>query len=313
MTPEPLTKGATLATLSPAGPVGDEEVRRGAAVLGREGYKVLRMPHALRRGQYLAGTDEQRASDIMDAFCDTTYDGIICTRGGYGTLRLLDKLDYDTLSRHPKPFIGFSDITALQTALYQRAGLITFTGPQLARGFGYEAKEGSLSGLDSFSHTCWFEMLEGHAWDKPLPLPEGWSLTTVCEGEAHGPLLGGNLAVLTGLCGTPWAPRFSGAIALLEEIDEPPYRVDRMLTQLHLSGAFEGMKGIVLGSFAQHVKGDRLDWATLAGELLSEKLNDVPIVRGAPYGHVGPCWTLPLGAEADLDTNAGTLLVKRGQ
>lgn len=313
MIPEPLPKGSTLATLSPAGPVGEEEVRRGAAVLSEEGYKVLRMPHALRRGQYLAGTDEQRVSDIMDAFRDDKYAGIICTRGGYGTLRLLDKLDYKLITSHPKPFVGFSDITALQTALYQRTGLVTFSGPQLARGFGYEAKEGSTSGLDDFSHACWFEMLEGRAWDKTLPLPDGWSLTTVREGTALGPLLGGNLAVLSGLCGTPWSPRFEGAIALLEEIDEPPYRVDRMLTQLHLAGAFDGVKGVILGSFAQHVKGERLDWASLAGELLSEKLDDVPILRGAPYGHVGPCWTLPLGAEAQLDTVNKTVMVMRGQ
>jgi len=317
LTPAPLRKGDVLAAVSPAGPVGADEVSRGADALGMAGYKLLRLPHALRQGQYLAGSDDQRASDLMDAFLDDRYQGIICTRGGYGSMRLLELLDFQAISHHPKPFVGFSDISALQAALWQQCELVTFSGPQLARGFGKaertEDGEG-YSGLDPFSSEHWFTMLEGRGWGEKLPMPEGSEgLMPVAPGRAEGTLLGGNLAVLAGLCGTPWSPRFNEAVALLEEIDEPPYRIDRMLTQLRLAGAFEGVKGIVLGEFVQHAGDEVKNWSQLAGEMLTAMLPEVPIVRGAPYGHVGPCWTLPVGGWALLDANQGSLRVERGR
>ncbi len=297
---------ARFVAVSPAGPVGEEEVRRGADVLREEGYEVLRGTHALRQGQYLAGTDAQRAGDLQRAFEDDAVDAIICTRGGYGSMRLLPLLDFAAIARNPKPFIGFSDITALQWALFDRAGLVSFSGVQLARGFGGE--------LPPFSYDSFFSALRGELWGRPLPMPEDRAQLQVHRNsgpdKVAGSLLGGNLAVLAALAGTPHAVRFGGAIALLEEIDEPHYRIDRTLTQLEQSGAFAGVRAVVLGSFAQHVKGERTEWASLAAEILASALPGVPIARGLPYGHVGPLLTLPIGAQAELDLRRGTMTIR---
>ncbi len=301
--PPPLAPGATLAVVSPAGPAPPGEVERGSAALRELGYRLHPMPSAHASGGYLAGPDAGRAADLMDAFLDAEIDGILCTRGGYGSMRLLPLLDYDRIAAHPKPLVGFSDITALQTALWRRCGLVTFSGPQLAKGWG--------KGLDAFSRAAWSEMLAGKLWGRPLPLPGDLrALEVVRPGVAEGRLLGGNLALLAALAGTGFAPDFTGAILLLEEIDEPLYRIDRMLTQLALAGLLEGVRGVVLGRFRQHTADEVREWSRPAAELLADYLPDVPILLGAPYGHEGECWTLPLGARALLDGKDGTLTVE---
>jgi muramoyltetrapeptide carboxypeptidase len=285
--------------------VDEDEVQRGIDALDMAGIQVVVSPHALDRDDYLAGNDADRAADLLAAFGDDSTDGVICTRGGYGTLRLLSMLDFSQLRGHFKPFIGFSDITALQIALYQRLGWITYSGPQLTRGFGGD--------LHPFSHDHFFTMVGGESWGKPMPYPEESSPRSVRDGLTEGTLFGGNLAVLASLCGTGFQPSFEGCIAVLEEIDEPPYRIDRTLTQLLLAGVFEGVRGIVLGSFAQHVQGERHERSETAERVLSEAISDVPIIAGVPYGHVGPCWTLPLGSPASLDAKAGELTLERGE
>lgn len=302
VTPKPIAPGGTLAAVSPAGPIGRDELDSGIAAMEKFGFTIDVSPHALDSGEYLAGSDADRAADLIEAFANDRFDGILCTRGGYGTMRILPHLDWERIAQHPKPFIGFSDVSALQQALWKKNGLVTFSGPQLARGFG--------GGLDAFSSTRWLEMLQGKAWGTPLPMPEGDSLTPVVSGVESGPLFGGNLAVLAALCGTDWAPRFLGGIVILEEIDEPPYRIDRMLTQLLMSGAFEGVKAILLGRFDQHVQGEKLDRTTTAVSVLREALPAIPLATGAPYGHVGPTWTLPIGAWATLNVDGGNLTVE---
>jgi muramoyltetrapeptide carboxypeptidase len=302
ITPQPIPSGGILTAVSPAGPVSREEVESGIAALRELGYTVHASAHALDSGEYLAGFDSIRADDLMAAFRDDDSDGIICTRGGYGTMRLLPLLDWKLFPNHPKSFTGFSDVSALQLTLWKRSGLVTFSGPQLARGFSRN--------LDAFSTQQWLRMVQGNAWGVPLLMPEGESLTPVVGGKESGPLLGGNLAVLAALCGTEWAPGFLGAIVVLEEIDEPPYRIDRMLTQLLMTGAFDGVKAILLGRFDQHVKGEKYDRTSTVVSVLREALPSVPLVCGAPYGHTGPTWTLPVGAWATLDIDAGTLITE---
>jgi muramoyltetrapeptide carboxypeptidase len=310
--PEPIVRDeSNFATLSPAGPVSSEEVDRGISVLNELGYSAIKMPHALDRIDYLAGSDEDRATDINDAFADPEIDAIICTRGGYGSMRLLDLLDYDLISENPKPFIGFSDITVIQNVLYEKCGLVTFSGPQLSRG--------GLTTLDSadskpsriFSTQFWLDMLEGNLWLKSLPLPDDHQgLISVRSGRVEAPLMGGNLAVLAAIAGSKHFPDFSGSIMILEEIDEPPYRLDRMLTQLFISGAFEGVKGIVLGRFYQKVQGEIVEHEDVVSEIISSFIPDVPIMKNAPYGHIGPCWTLPIGATIVLDSEKNSIELK---
>lgn len=262
------------------------------------------MDHALHHGRYLAGNDDSRALDLMNAFTSSEYSGVICTRGGYGSARLLPLLDFDALRKaDPKIFVGFSDITALQSALWQECQLISFSGPQLARGFGNNQ-------MDIFSKNFWFAMLRGELWNTPLAAPDNseW-MEPRRHGAASGTLLGGNLAVLTSLCGTRWTPSFKNAVVILEEIDEPPYRIDRMITQLVQSGCFEGVRGVLLGAFSQNTKEGSSDWGSLAAEVIGNAIPDIPVAYGAPYGHTGPCWTLPLGAHAEIDVDRKTFSV----
>lgn len=292
--------------------MGEDEVARGASVLRQLGFEIAVLPGALgRQTPYLAGTDEERALDLQLALTSAAIDGVICTRGGYGSMRVLPHIDWSALHGIPaKPLIGFSDITALQWALWDRLGWPSYSGPQLARGFGGEGLGEGFGGVDRFSGDQFLSTLAKPHEETVLPMPEGDRLDIARSGpNPIGPLLGGNLAVLSALCGSPWQPRFAGGIVLLEEIDEPLYRVDRMLTQLAQSGAFRGVRGVLLGRFTQHVKGDVHDHQDQAAAILAELVPDVPIVIGAPYGHVGPIWTVPLGREATLDLHHHARLI----
>ncbi|GBE29311.1 putative murein peptide carboxypeptidase [bacterium BMS3Bbin04] len=316
--PLPLKAGGRIAVISPAGPVGEDETKRGVEFFERLGYKLDLMPHALMTGNqsYLAASDTDRAVDLEQALTNDRYDAVFCTRGGYGSMRLLPLLNYNNILKKikRKPFVGFSDISALQWALHDRSAWITWSGPQLARGFGGEDRGEGFGGLDRFSGECWMDALQGRMWGKVLPMPEGKSLNVLRDGlNLLGPILGGNLAVLAALCGTPFQPSFAGGIAVLEEIDEPLYRIDRMITQLSQSGVFKGVRGILLGRFVQHVQGEAVDLNAEAAEIVMDAVPGVPVVTGAPYGHVGPCWTLPIGAEATLDLKQKTLTLEKRQ
>jgi len=310
--PKFLQKGNTLAAISPAGPVEEKEVAEGVLNMGNAGYEVSVLPSALNNIGYLAGTDEERAKDLVDAFQNSKIDGILCTRGGYGTMRLLQHVDFSIIKNNPKPLIGFSDISALQHAIWLKTGLVTYSGPQLARGGLTNPDEEGLDEARLFNSRCWFDLLEGKLQGKALPFPADMvRLESVKCGSVTSPLLGGNLAVLSALAGTRWSPIFKDSILLLEEIDEPLYRIDRMLSQLHLAGAFEGVKGVLLGKFTQHIKGEPVQQHDEVLKIIREFLpDDIPFSLGAPYGHIGPCWTLPLGATVTLDSNRGMLIIE---
>ncbi len=301
--PKPLTTGSRIAVISPAGPIHEQDLQAGMDRLRTQGFEPEPLPHALDRTSYLAGSDRDRAADLMSAFTDPRYDAIACSRGGYGTMRILEYLDYKAISASPKPLIGFSDISALQWTLWKRCGLLTFSGPQVARGWG--------GNLHPFSQRCWLDMLTGRQWNTPLPLPEGEVLVAIQHGEAEGRLVGGNLALMAGLAGTPDAPSFADSIVLLEEIDEPLYRIDRMMTQLRLAGVFNGVRGVLLGRFVQHVQGEAHDQVEQVADLIREAVSgDVPVLAGVPYGHVGPMWTVPLGAWCRMDADGKTVVVE---
>ncbi|MBS1260881.1 MAG: putative murein peptide carboxypeptidase [Calditrichaeota bacterium] len=314
--PPPLKPGARVAVVSPAGPVDRESTQRGIDVLTRHGFVFDVLTHVFETSVYLAGGDRGRAEDVQRALTDDRFDAVICTRGGFGSMRLLPLLDFATIHdacrRKPRALIGFSDISALQWALWRECGLITFSGPQLARGFGGDDRGGGCGGVDEFTGRRLLAMLDGSAWRDPLPFPPDRDRLQASQGShpVAGPLLGGNLAVLAALAGTRWTPVFDGAVVVLEEIDEPPYRIDRTLTQLALAGAFAGARGFVLGEFIQHVDGRPRDHTAIVAARVAELAPDATILTGAPYGHVGPLWTLPLGAHAALDPAAGTLTVE---
>ena len=287
--PESLAAGARVALVAPAGGLrGEEDVARAIFNVRSLGWEPAIGRYALEHDGYFAGSDAQRLADLNSALRDPATDAVWCLRGGYGTARLLPEIDLDSLTRVPKPVIGFSDATALHCAIQRKCGIVSFHGP-VARG---ELGEFSRSSL-----LRAVVLLED-------PAGRAEQARTIRGGSAEGVLAGGNLAVLTSLVGTPFAPELDGAILVLEDIGERIYRVDRMLRQLYQAGLLDGLRAILFGECtdcsAMTESGERsLD--SVLGEIAD--LLHVPCIAGAPVGHVAEQWTLPLGAVAALDAD----------
>ncbi len=289
-----LRLGDRVAVLSPAGPVRDAEgLRRGLARLKSWRLEPVLMPHARDQRDYLGGTDEARAADLQAAIDDPEIRGIFATRGGYGCMRILERLEFEGLARDPKPIVGFSDLTALLAAVWREVGLVGLHGPMVAHG-----EELAPSGaFETLQRT-----LLGRAAPVPLPADGEHVPHAITPGTAEGRLVGGNLTLVTALLGSRWQIETRGALLFLEDVDEAPYRVDRMLTQLRLGGFLQRAAGVIFGDF--HTEGRPLaseDPAITA--VLHERTADlgIPVAYGFPFGHRPRSWTLPFGAGARLD------------
>ena len=298
--PPALRPGQAVALIAPAGPLAAQaELDLAIARVEALGLRAVLGDHVLGRRGFLAGTDHDRAADINATLRDPDVRGIFAVRGGYGTTRLLDLVEYDALRADPKVVLGYSDLTALLDACTARAGVVTFHGPVVAL---------SPWGTDE---VAWLRraVLDDDAIGT-LPVPAGRALA---PGRARGRLAGGNLSLIAALVGTPYAIDCAGAIVFLEETDEAPYRIDRMLTQLRSSGTLRDCAGIVLGTFAGCDPGEEAEPERRLAHVLTDRLADlgVPILAGAPIGHEGEQWTLPVGAVATLDADAGTLSIER--
>jgi muramoyltetrapeptide carboxypeptidase len=264
------------------------------------GLRVDVAPHAYASQGYLAGTDEQRLADLNGALADPEVRAVFCTRGGYGAQRIVDGLDLAAVRADPKLVVGFSDITALQLALWRGARLVTVHGPGASwvrERTGPEAAESLRRALltsDPVSVAA-----RGDEETSPLRL---------AGPPARGPLLGGNLSLLAASVGTADQPSLDGAILLLEEVAEPPYKVDRMLLHLRRAGVLDGVSGVAVGQFTQCAD----EWPTSIVDVLTDHLGrlGVPVLGGLPIGHGHDQLTVPVGAPAVLDVAAGTLEVE---
>jgi len=245
------------------------------------------------RHGYLAGADEIRLNDLHMAFADKNVKGIFAARGGYGAGRLLPYLDYDLIRKNPKIFVGYSDVTALHLAINQQCGFVTFHGPMPAADFS----RGVLAfTLDSFKNMI-FGSPKGL-----IKNPANTPLKTIVPGWAKGPLTGGNLCLLAASLGTPFELDASGRILFIEEIAEEPYRIDRMLLQLHQAGKLRAAAGIILGSFAP----ETLETLEMCINEIIKKAGK-PTIAGLACGHTSPNITLPLGRVVELDAGSGTI------
>ncbi|HVS03126.1 MAG TPA: LD-carboxypeptidase [Thermoanaerobaculia bacterium] len=268
------------------------------------GLRVRPGEHVRQRHGYFAGTDAERAADLNAAFADPEVKGIFCFRGGWGTPRLLPLLDYDAIRRHPKPLVGFSDVTALLNAIHQQTGLVTFHGPAAA---------GNLRPwtLAHLRRVLMSREPIGTLANPDKPAEElvnrTWRTVTVRGGRASGRLAGGNLTLLAVLMGTPWEVDTEGAILLLEDTHEELYRVDRMLTQLAQGGKLAAAAGVVFGHCTDCPPGEGPTFSL--EEILHHHLAPlgVPVLSGLAFGHVREKLTLPIGLAATLDADAGTL------
>lgn len=294
--PAALPGNACFAIVAPAGPARLDG-RKASQWFADRGYQCRLFPGVSQAEGYLAGPDQQRLDDLHGAFADPEIDAILCMRGGYGSMRLLDRLDFDLIRRHPKPLIGYSDITALHTALQRHAGLITFHGGMLNADLLGAKQEPTISSL--------FDQLGGKVRQGDmLAHPDTFPLTCVTPGVSSGRLLGGNLSVLCATLGTVGEIDSQGCILFIEDVNEPLYRVDRLLTQLRLAGKLEGVKGVLVG-----------DFAGITTAALTPLLEDifaplgVPVLAGWRSGHCDPNVCLPLGAWVRLDGEQQTLVL----
>ena len=304
--PDRLRAGATVGLVTPASNVPENEDLLAAMDLVRSlGFEAKAAPNLRRRKQYLAGSDQQRADDLNGMFADDEVDAIFCVRGGYGSGRLLRDLDYQTIANNPKILMGYSDITAILNAINVKTGMVTYHGPIAGDNFSsytYEQFQRILMEPRQVSRIA-----EPPAFQQQPGVVERENrLTPIVSGRAEGKLIGGNLSLLVTLLGTPYEPDFDGAILFMEDVSEPPYSVDRMLTHLWLTGHLERTAGIVFGKFTD----DDYDSNTLSMEqVLRERCEPlgIPTLRGAMIGHVEDQTVVPIGVNARLDVDEGTL------
>ncbi len=289
--PPRLRPGDLISIISPAGPVDESELQPDLELLKSSGLRIHVAPHVYDRHDYLAGDDEARLSDLHAMFQDRKIKAIFCARGGYGTLRLLDKIDYDLIRENPKIIVGYSDITALLMAINKKTGLVTFHGP-MVRG---------LSALHNSSRESLFKLISSNQPVSFSPIAGN----PLIAGRATGPLIGGNLSLICHLIGTPFLPSLDSAILFIEERGEPLYRIDRMLTHLALTGQLKGIAGLIGGEFIECGDISAIDnlLNTLASDL------DIPLTTGFPVGHGLTNLALPLGMAAELDTSLMTLSI----
>lgn len=302
--PPILQFGDTIGVISPASPQRDEQrLHAGVQYLKNQGFTVKLGDNALSRyGGYLAGTDEERAADIMTMFCDPSIQAVFCARGGYGTPRILSHLDYDLIARHPKIFVGFSDTTALQSALYTYAGLVTFSG--------------AMPSVDMVEFDPWSEKVFWQALMSAEALGELQQPTPIeplIAGQARGRLMGGNLSMLASLCGTPFAPDWQDCILLCEDVGEEPYRVDRLFTQLCNAGVFDQIAGIAFGQFTDSSQRPTSVPQRSVQEICQEfaVMAQKPAIMNLQYGHTSQKWTLPIGVLAEIDGTKGTMKISK--
>jgi muramoyltetrapeptide carboxypeptidase len=270
------------------------------------GFKVKLGAHARDRYGSFAGTDQNRAADVNAMFADPEVKGIICYAGGWGTPRLLPLLDFPMIARNPKVLVGYSDITALLNAIRQETGLVTFHGPIA----GSNLRPYSLDHLRrAVMSTGPLGLLENPPKEDDELVPRTFRFRKIRGGRARGRLVGGNLTLVSALQGTPWQIDTRGAIVLLEDVHEAPYRVDRMLTQIAQGGAFEHAAAVVFG-YCTECNADGPASFSIE-EILDDHLGSlgIPVLTGLAFGHLPQMLTLPLGLEADLDVDAGTISI----
>ncbi|MCW5889626.1 MAG: LD-carboxypeptidase [bacterium] len=278
-----------------------ERLAVGVGVLEGLGFRVVVGERVLARRGYLAGSDDDRRSDLQRMLDDEGIHAVFCARGGYGSQRVVPGLDLETLVRAPKPVVGYSDATALLSALVE-AGVGAVHGPMISTDVARGLLPRSLQHL----HRLLTE--PDYRWEMEAPV-------TIRPGTARGPLLGGCLSVLVTLLGTPWTPRFDGAVLFLEDVHEWPYRLDRLLTQLRQAGSFDRIAGVVFGSMAACRAQDGLDALAVARDAFTGA--HFPVAFGLPAGH-DPAESdvenlaLPLGTLVELDADAGRLRALEG-
>ncbi|MEW5843490.1 MAG: LD-carboxypeptidase [Bacteroidota bacterium] len=296
--PKRLKPGDVIGIISPASSTDDiTKVNRGVEYLEKLGYRVEVGKNVGQEFGYLAGSDTQRIADLHEMFKNKNIKAIFSIRGGYGSGRLLDKIDYKIIRNNPKIFVGYSDINALQMAFFAKTGLITFAGPMVAVDFHDE--------VSKFTEEVFWRTITSNRAIGRIKNPRNEKIYVLNKGRAVGRILGGNLSLLTSLNGTEYFPKLKDAILLLEDINEAPYRIDRMLNQLRLSKVFKQIKGIILGHFVDCIEPDPNKRTFTLNEVIIEYFQGlkIPVVYNLKHGHVKDNITIPYGLKCVLNAS----------
>ncbi len=299
--PPLLRKGDKVGIAAPGSYITEEELEETKKNIRSLGLVPFYTENILAKDGYLAGTDKQRASDINRMFADKSVKAVWAARGGYGAARILGMIDYNAIRRNPKILIGYSDITALLYAVFAKTGLISFHGPV------------GISTFDEFSvHSLKQILFDAETNISLTPSEKFPTPLTIRSGKASGKLIGGNLSLAVSLIGTPYDVSSKGKIIFLEEINEEPYRIDRMLTQMIQADKFKDAAGIALGRFVKcspKEEDPEFESSFTLEEVLYDRLFNlgIPVVYGLSFGHIDNKYTLPFGSEAELDAKTGVI------
>lgn len=296
MLPPPVRPGDRVGVAALSGPIDPERLDAGIEALRGLGFEPVPASNLDRRHELFAGDDEERLDAFHALAADESIAAIVFARGGWGVNRLLDRLDWTLIGRRPRAYVGYSDLTPFLLQVVERLGWISFHGPMVAADL--------YRGLDRDEETSFLGALAGR-------FPANVPVDRVPDGEiVEGPLLGGCLSLLTSLVGTPYFPDLDQALLLIEDLNEPPYRVDRMLTHLRLSGTLTRIRGLIAGHLrGAHEPPKRAEITPESVVAAQARQGSFSFASGLPAGHDRPNWTLPLGAWARLDTATGTLSV----
>lgn len=306
--PERLKKGDTIAIISPASPLLTvEHYKKGKKILEKMGYRVIASKYVHNRHLLFAGDAQTRAQNINDVFSDTSVQAIMCVRGGSGTSHILPFVNFSIIQKNPKIFIGYSDITALQIAIFNKTGLVTFYGPMMATDIG--------KGFTSYKMEQLLKVITEAREPFELKNPSKKRMQTIYPGEAKGKLMGGCLSIVAASLGTGYEIDTRDKILFFEDIDEKPHRIDRYLTQLIQARKLEGVKGIIFGTFhrCNYTKKDTYyRFGVTMLDIIRERITAlaIPSIYGLQFGHVVNKLTIPQGVNATLDASEGRLFIE---
>lgn len=298
--PEKLKKGDLIGLVTPASTPGDlTRIDRAVSYLEKLGYRTIIGKNVGKRHGYLAGTNAERLEDLHGFFANKNVKAIFSLRGGYGSGRMLDKLDFELIRQNPKIFVGYSDITSLQMAMLSKCGLVTFAGPMPAVDFHGD--------VNKYTEEIFWETVTNPGYKGKAVYPDSAVATGNGRGKARGRLTGGNLALYIALMGTGYLPFPRNYILLFEDVSEPPYRIDRMLNTLKLAGVLQKAKGLIFGQFTDMLPEGYNDPTLTLEEVYSEYVDvlESPVLKNFPHGHVKEIYTVPWGLKAEIDSDKG--------
>lgn len=296
--PKPLHPGGTIGIVAPSSGADPEELEPGIEYFKEKGYQVKVAGNVTTRKNFVAGDTDTRLDELAGMFQNDEIDAVLCARGGDGAIHLLPELLDRLRDVKPKPFCGYSDITLLQVALYKQFGWVSFSGPMVATEFSRDV-------LSDYAETHFWSLLTQRPMFWNLNPEPGWETEVWREGSADGPLLGGCLSLICALLGTNHLPDFTDAVLVIEDTEEQPKAIDRMLHQLRLAGIFEKISGLLVGQFIDCFPSDESADFTLREVVTNAARGfEFPILANYPYGHNLPdCLTLPLGVRLRFNTS----------